>query len=160
MHFTGRFPRTRMRRNRRDAWTRTLVAEHRLAVSRLAVEKDRLVGVHGGTKLLEYFIPHDQVLEALREAASIDVPPRGGQGFHRPAVRRDGDRRRSDVGVDVQVLPRALASEVGRPATVMAMGVLVERFMNEELAARAEFAARFDSFASKSQRGTVKDTFG
>ena len=26
----GRFPATRMRRNRHDAWTRRLVAEHRL----------------------------------------------------------------------------------------------------------------------------------
>jgi porphobilinogen synthase len=31
----GRFPTTRMRRNRRDSWTRRLVAEHRLAVDDL-----------------------------------------------------------------------------------------------------------------------------
>ncbi|HTW28683.1 MAG TPA: porphobilinogen synthase [Acetobacteraceae bacterium] len=31
----GRFPETRMRRNRRDAWTRRLVAEHRLSVDDL-----------------------------------------------------------------------------------------------------------------------------
>ena len=55
---------------------------------------------------------------------------------------------------------RALAPDVGEPATVMAMGVLVERFMTEELAARAEFADRFSSFAGKAQRRTVKDTFG
>ena len=42
----------------------------------------------------------------------------------------------------------------------MAMGVLVERFMKEEIAARAEFADRFEAFAGKAQRRTVKDTFG
>jgi porphobilinogen synthase len=31
----GRFPTTRMRRNRHDAWTRRLVAEHRLSVDDL-----------------------------------------------------------------------------------------------------------------------------
>ncbi len=55
---------------------------------------------------------------------------------------------------------RALAPEVGQPATVMAMGVLVDRFMKEEIAARAEFADRFSAFAGKSQRNTVKETFG
>jgi CHAD domain-containing protein len=55
---------------------------------------------------------------------------------------------------------RALAPEVKAPATVMAMGVLVDRFMEEEAVARAEFADRFGAFAGKSQRRTVKDTFG
>ena len=40
---------------------------------------------------------------------------------------------------------RELAPAVsGHPFTLMAMGVLVERFMQEEIAARAEFADRFD----------------
>lgn len=30
-HFAGRYPRTRMRRNRRDPWSRAMVAEHRLS---------------------------------------------------------------------------------------------------------------------------------
>lgn len=46
------------------------------------------------------------------------------------------------------------------PFTVMAMGVLVERFMQEEIAARAEFAERFQAFASKAQRDVVKEHFG
>ena len=41
----------------------------------------------------------------------------------------------------------------------MAMGVLVERFMQEEIAARAEFADRFAAFAAKEQRDIVKETF-
>ena len=32
---TGQFPATRLRRNRHDAWTRRLVAEHRLSVDDL-----------------------------------------------------------------------------------------------------------------------------
>ena len=55
---------------------------------------------------------------------------------------------------------RALAPEVGEPATVMAMGVLVDRFMKEEAIARTEFADRFDAFAGKAQRRTVEETFG
>ena len=55
---------------------------------------------------------------------------------------------------------RELAPEVGHPSTVMAMGVLVERFIKEEIAARAEFADRFSAFAAKEQRSTVKETFG
>ena len=35
MSFHGNFPRTRMRRNRRDAWSRALVSEHSLAVNDL-----------------------------------------------------------------------------------------------------------------------------
>ncbi len=35
MHFAGAFPATRMRRNRRDAWTRALVAENALTVADL-----------------------------------------------------------------------------------------------------------------------------
>jgi CHAD domain-containing protein len=46
------------------------------------------------------------------------------------------------------------------PHTVMAMGVLVERFMQEEIAARHEFADRFEAFADKAQREIVKEHFG
>jgi CHAD domain-containing protein len=55
---------------------------------------------------------------------------------------------------------RTLAPELSEPATVMAMGVLVDRFMKEEAIAREEFAERFSAFASKDQRRTVKATFG
>jgi CHAD domain-containing protein len=56
---------------------------------------------------------------------------------------------------------RALAPELKeQTATVMAMGVLVEHFMNEEAAAREEFAARFEAFASAEQRAVVKEHFG
>ena len=47
---------------------------------------------------------------------------------------------------------RNLAPDVANPPTVMAMGVLVDRFIKEEAQARTEFADRFAAFASKEQR--------
>ena len=41
----------------------------------------------------------------------------------------------------------------------MAMGVLVDRFIKEEAAAREEFAERFAPFASDEQRAIVKEHF-
>jgi CHAD domain-containing protein len=55
---------------------------------------------------------------------------------------------------------RTLAPDVKEPITLMAMGVLVDRFIKEEAAARAEFADRFASFASPEQRALVKEHFG
>jgi CHAD domain-containing protein len=58
---------------------------------------------------------------------------------------------------------RGLREEVsalpGGPAALMAMGLLVERIAEDQHAARAEFADRFATFASKSQRRIVKETF-
>ncbi len=55
---------------------------------------------------------------------------------------------------------RNLAPDVANPPTVMAMGVLVDRFIKEEAQARTEFADRFDAFASSEQRAVVKEHFG
>ena len=55
---------------------------------------------------------------------------------------------------------RNLAPDVANPPTVMAMGVLVDRFIKEEAQARTEFADRFDAFASTEQRAVVKEHFG
>jgi hypothetical protein len=41
----------------------------------------------------------------------------------------------------------------------MAMGVLVERLEDDQLAARGQFASRFGTFASKRQRKLVRETF-
>jgi CHAD domain-containing protein len=54
---------------------------------------------------------------------------------------------------------RNLAPDVDSPPTVMAMGVLVDRFIKEEAQARTEFADRFASFASREQRALVKEHF-
>ncbi|HUO73291.1 MAG TPA: CHAD domain-containing protein [Solirubrobacteraceae bacterium] len=70
--------------------------------------------------------------------------------------------RHQDREVQVAML-RSLRDEVsalpGGPAALMAMGVLVDRLLVDEQAARDEFAARFAVFASKSERQTVRDTF-
>jgi CHAD domain-containing protein len=71
--------------------------------------------------------------------------------------------RHQDREVQVAVLV-ALQDDVaalpGGTAALMAMGVLVTRLGEDEEAARAEFAARFDEFAGKHQRRLVKETFG
>jgi CHAD domain-containing protein len=55
---------------------------------------------------------------------------------------------------------RTLAPDVvEHPMTLMAMGVLVDRFIKEEAAARTEFADRFAVFASSEQRAVVKEHF-
>jgi CHAD domain-containing protein len=55
---------------------------------------------------------------------------------------------------------RELAPDVKNPMTLMAMGVLVDRFIKEEADARLEFADRFAAFASSDQRSVVKEHFG
>jgi CHAD domain-containing protein len=55
---------------------------------------------------------------------------------------------------------RELAPGVEDHLTLMAMGALVQRFIEDEIAARAEFAERFETFASTEQRAIVKEHFG
>jgi CHAD domain-containing protein len=66
--------------------------------------------------------------------------------------------RFQDHEVQANVL-RELAPEVSDPMTLMAMGVLVDRFIKDEALARLEFADRFAAFASPEQRGIVKEHF-
>jgi CHAD domain-containing protein len=70
--------------------------------------------------------------------------------------------RHQDREVQVATL-RSLAGEVSAlPAgavALMAMGVLVDWLLQDERAARDEFAAVFTEFASPEQRSLVKDTF-
>jgi porphobilinogen synthase len=78
MHFTGAFPTTRMRRNRRDEWTRALVAENALHVGDLIwpifltegtgqrVEVASMPGV--------FRVSADLVAEHVAEAAALGIP--------------------------------------------------------------------------------------
>jgi porphobilinogen synthase len=78
MHFAGAFPTTRMRRNRRDAWTRALVAENALGVGDLIwpifltegtgqrVEVASMPGV--------LRVSPDLVAEHVAEAAALGIP--------------------------------------------------------------------------------------
>jgi CHAD domain-containing protein len=58
---------------------------------------------------------------------------------------------------------RSLGDAVGAasegPAALMAMGVLVERLEEDQLAARDQFASSFATFASKRRRKLVRETF-
>jgi CHAD domain-containing protein len=61
-------------------------------------------------------------------------------------------------------LVRSLAGEVaarpGGPPACMAMGVLVDRLIADQLAARREFSDRFRALASEEWRVQVSETFG
>jgi CHAD domain-containing protein len=70
--------------------------------------------------------------------------------------------RHQDREVQVSMLRSLrdeLASVRGGVAALMATGALVARLQEDELAARREFAERFDAFASEDQRSLVKATF-
>jgi len=77
MH-AGSFPRTRLRRNRKDDWSRRLVREHRLTVDDLIWP----VFVHEGTNLRTAVgsmpgverLSIDLLCEAVREAQSLGIP--------------------------------------------------------------------------------------
>jgi CHAD domain-containing protein len=70
--------------------------------------------------------------------------------------------RHQDREVQVAML-RSLAGEVatlrGGPAACMAMGVLVDRLLADELVARREFTERFQVLAAESQAALVRETF-
>jgi CHAD domain-containing protein len=70
--------------------------------------------------------------------------------------------RHQDREVQVSMLRSLrdeLASVRGGAGALMATGALVARLQEDELAARREFAERFDAFASDDQRSLVKATF-
>ncbi|MHB8656805.1 MAG: CHAD domain-containing protein [Solirubrobacteraceae bacterium] len=71
-----------------------------------------------------------------------------------------GRHQDREVQVATLVVLRDEVSGVpGGPAALMAMGVLVDRLMADELAAREEFAEHFRAFAGKAQRQRVEQTF-
>lgn len=66
--------------------------------------------------------------------------------------------RFQDREVQAQLIA-SLGEEVDGARTLMAMGRLVDRLERQQAAARAEFAERFDAFASKRQRKLVGKVF-
>jgi porphobilinogen synthase len=78
MHFLGRFPRTRMRRDRRDAWSRRLTREHVLTPSDLIWP----LFVHEGEGLSTPIasmpgvsrLSIDLLVEAVKEAHAVGIP--------------------------------------------------------------------------------------
>ena len=77
-NFPGKFPATRLRRNRKAPWSRALVAEHRLAASDLiwpifVIEgKDKLEAVPSMPGVNRFSV--DLAVKAATEAARLGVP--------------------------------------------------------------------------------------
>jgi len=76
--FSGRYPRTRLRRNRRDDWTRRLVAENSLSVDDLIWPVFVIEGqnVHEEIASMPGVFRHsiDQLLIACEEAVALGIP--------------------------------------------------------------------------------------
>jgi hypothetical protein len=60
----------------------------------------------------------------------------------------------------IQSLTAEVAPRPGGDAACLAMGVLVARLRDDELAARREFAAPFAALAAPDRRAAVRDAFG
>ena len=78
MHALGRYPRTRLRRNRRDIWSRRLVAENQLATADLIWpvfiqegkgKRTPIPSMPGVTRLTV-----DEVVKDARKAAKLGIP--------------------------------------------------------------------------------------
>ncbi|MCW8086081.1 porphobilinogen synthase [Sabulicella glaciei] len=78
MHFAGSFPATRMRRNRRDAWSRTLSAESRLAPQDLIWPIFLTSGTGQRVPVASmpgvFRVSVDRVAEHVAEAVSLGIP--------------------------------------------------------------------------------------
>ncbi len=99
-------------------------------------------------------------LRYLLEFFASLYPPEVGKPFVKTLKGlQDQLGRFQDHEVQANKL-RELAPEVKDPMTLMAMGVLVDRFIKDEALARLEFADRFAAFASPEQREIVKEHFG
>jgi porphobilinogen synthase len=78
MHFAGAFPATRLRRNRRDAWTRALVAENALAPANLiwpiflTAGEDRRDEVPSMPGIFRVSV--DRAAEHVAEAVLLGIP--------------------------------------------------------------------------------------
>jgi len=99
-------------------------------------------------------------LRYLLEFFASLYPPEVGKPFVKTLKGlQDQLGRFQDHEVQANKL-RELAPDIKEPLTLMAMGVLVDRFIKDEALARLEFAERFRAFASPEQRAVVKEHFG
>src|SRR6185503_18517121 len=86
---------------------------HGLPIARRAIEKDCLVGVGRWTELLEDVIADDEMSEAAAQTLTIDEPARGRERAHLLHVAGERYWRGADVLIDVEILQRAGAAQVG-----------------------------------------------
>jgi CHAD domain-containing protein len=138
-----------------------------------ALASHRIRGVYKQMVKLGLAIDDDSPAEDLHELRKVGkelrylleffaslYPPEVGKPFVKSLKGlQDQLGRFQDHEVQATAL-RTIAPDVKDPMTLMAMGVLVDRFIKDEALARTEFAERFDAFASEEQRALVKEHFG
>jgi CHAD domain-containing protein len=141
-----------------------LAAERIVKVYRRMVRMGKAIDAQSPPEALHELRKKGKELRYLLELFGAELYPRA---IVKPMIRtlkqlQDVLGRHQDREVQAATV-RGLREEVsalpGGPAALMAMGLLVERIAEDQHAARAEFADRFATFASKSQRRIVKETF-
>ncbi|HEX5655629.1 MAG TPA: porphobilinogen synthase [Polyangiales bacterium] len=142
MH-VGSFPRTRMRRNRRDDWSRRLVRQHRLSADDLIYP----LFVHEGDKL-RTAIPSmpgverltiDLLCETAHEAASLGIPAIAIFPVIDPAKKSDDGREATNPDNLVCRAVRAVKAQV------KGLGIICD--------------VALDPFTSHGQDGLVRDGY-
>ena len=139
----GRYPQTRMRRNRRDDWTRRLVAENRLSPNDL---------------IWPTFVHNENVAQA-----PVGTLP----GVHRLSVDRlvDDAGRAASLGVPLvavfPVIPSELKSEEAEEATnpdnIVCRAVAAVKKAHPELGVMCDVA--LDPFTSHGHDGLMRDGY-
>jgi CHAD domain-containing protein len=141
-----------------------------VAGERIAKVYSRMVrmgdAIGAGSSSTEYHELRKQGKE-LRYLLELFGAPLFGERVVKPMIKtlkalQDVLGRHQDREVQAATLRSlgdAVAAASEGPAALMAMGVLVERLEEDQLAARNQFAANFAAFASKRQRKLVRETF-
>jgi CHAD domain-containing protein len=137
------------------------LASHRIrAVYRQMVKMGNAIDDDSPAEDLHELRKVGKELRYLLEFFASLYPPEVGKPFVKTLKGlQDQLGRFQDHEVQATAL-RTMAPDVKDPMTLMAMGVLVDRFIKDEALARTEFAERFDAFASDEQRALVKEHFG
>jgi CHAD domain-containing protein len=137
------------------------LASHRIrAVYRQMVKMGKAIDDDSPAEDMHELRKVGKELRYLLEFFASLYPPEVGKPFVKSLKGlQDQLGRFQDHEVQAAEL-RTLAPDVKDPMTLMAMGVLVDRFIKDEALARTEFAERFEAFASPEQRALVKEHFG
>jgi CHAD domain-containing protein len=137
------------------------LASHRIdAVYKKMVKMGRAIDDDSPAEDLHELRKVGKELRYLLEFFASLYPPEVGKPFVKTLKGlQDQLGRFQDHEVQATAL-RTIAPDVKEPMTLMAMGVLVDRFIKDEALARTEFVERFDAFASDEQRALVKEHFG
>lgn len=115
-NFHGKFPATRLRRNRKAPWARALVAEHSLSASDLIwpiflVEgKDRSEAISSMPGVNRLSV--DLAVKAAKEAASLDIPVIALFPYTDPKLRTEDGREALNADNLVCRTVRAIKKEV------------------------------------------------